>query len=173
MSSSSISRFLASLVLAAGLSSCGTDRDAPATAANALRTPASEQAQAATGLSHLPRPQNPEALRQSLARHYPKERAGVRPSTSVLVDVSLDANGRVQNVAVVDPPPAATASVALIEPGSKGEVQRAMPATVYDPAFGPAAAAALKEVRFHPARKDGQPVPFTMRMSVEFTSPAS
>lgn len=173
MSISSIPRFLAAFILVAGLSSCGTGRDAPATAADAVGTPASEQAQAATGLSHLPRPQDPEIFRQSLARHYPKEHAGVRPSTSVLVDVSLDANGRVQNVAVVDPPPATTASVALIESGGKGEVQRAMPATVYDPAFGPAAAAALKEVRFHPARKNGQPVPFTMRMSVEFTSPAS
>ena len=175
MSNSPILRLLAVLTLSAAITSCGSERQDRVTAADAvrMRSPASEQARAASGLSHLPRPENSEAFRRSLARHYPRELVGVRPGTSVLVDVSLDANGRVQDVLVVDRPSVTTSSGALIEGGSNGEVVRAMPATVYDPAFGPAAVAALKEVRFHPARRKGQTVPFTMRMSVEFTSPST
>jgi hypothetical protein len=37
-----------------------------------------------------------------------------------------------------------------------------------DPAFGPAAEGALMETRFTPAMRDGQPVPFTMRMTISF-----
>lgn len=173
----SLSRVLAILMIAAATSGCGTDRDAPAgaTDAVALREAASDQASKASGLSHLPRPENFNALRRSLARNYPREFIGVRPSTSVLVDVMLDERGFVKDVAVVDrPAQMPDVQVALIDkvPGSNLEVVREYP-TTYDASFGPAAVAALKEVRFHPALRDGRPVPFTLRMSVEFTSPAS
>lgn len=175
MSNSPILRLLAVLTLSAGITSCGSERQDRVTAADAVRVraPSSEQARAASGLSHLPRPESQEAFRRSLAKHYPNELAGVRPSTFVLLDVSLDANGRVQDVAVVDPPAVTMSRVALVEGGSNGDVVHAAPAAVYDAAFGPAAVAALKDVRFHPARRNGQPVAFTMRMSVEFTSPGS
>jgi outer membrane biosynthesis protein TonB len=175
MNKSPILCLLAVLTLSPAIVSCGSERQDRVTAADAVRVraPASEQARAASGLSHLPRPESSDAFGRSLAKHYPRELVGVRPSTSVLVDVSLDASGRVQDVAVVDPPAVTTSSAALIEGGSNGDVVRAMPATVYDPAFGPAAVAALKEVRFHPARRKGQAVPFTVRMSVEFTSPST
>jgi hypothetical protein len=170
-------RILALLVLTAAAGGCGSDGDAPAdsTGAAAVRPAASAQAREASGLSHLPRPQSFATLQRSLARHYPRELAGVRPTTSVLVDVTLDARGNVKDVAVVDRPAAPASNVVLIDraPGSNVEVQREAPPTVYDNAFGPAAAAALKEVRFLPALRDGQPVPFTLRMSVEFTAPAS
>jgi hypothetical protein len=55
-------------------------------------------------------------------------------------------------------------------PGTRQVVERELNAT-YDPAFGPAAQAALKEVRFLPAIRHGAPVPYTMRMTVEFTDP--
>ncbi len=170
-----LSRVVTILILAAATSGCGTDRDArpSATGAVALREAASDQARKASGLSHLPRPENFNALRRSLARNYPSEFIGVRPSTSVLVDVMLDERGFVRDVAVVDRP-AQAPDVALIDkvPGSNLEVVREYP-TTYDASFGPAAVAALKEVRFLPALREGRPVPFTLRMSVEFTSPAS
>lgn len=173
--SASFSRILAAVVLAAAASGCGTDREAAATAADAIeiRQPASDLARQASGLSHMPRPRNGEALSRSLDKHYPKEFIGVRPSTSVLVDVTLDANGFVENVAVVNRPAVTTAKVVLMDerPGAGGHVLRE-DATVYDASFGPAAIAAIKEMRFHPARRDGRPVPYTLRMSVEFRSPA-
>jgi hypothetical protein len=164
------------LALAAAASACGNERDASATGTVAVTasTPASEQARLASGLSHIPRPANLEAFNRSLARHYPREFIGVRPSSSVLVDVTINKKGFVENVAVVDRPAVTTSKAVLIDrvPGSNTEVIREA-ATVYDTRFGPAAVAAVKEARFHPARRDGQPVPFTIRMSVEFTSPAS
>lgn len=170
-----LSRVLTVLILAAA-SGCGTERGAPGSATDAavVRPAASEQARKASGLSHFPRPQNFEALNGSLARHYPKQFIGVRPSTSVLVDVMLDERGFVKDVAVVDRPAAPASKVAFIEKAADGtaEVVREYP-TTYDNSFGPAAAAALKEVRFHPALRDGRAVPFTIRMSVEFTSPPS
>lgn len=39
----------------------------------------------------------------------------------------------------------------------------------HDPAFGAAARSALREVRFHPATRDGRPVAFRLRMSVRFS----
>jgi outer membrane biosynthesis protein TonB len=167
---------LAVLAVAVAVSACGNGRDASTTgaAAAAASTPASEQARLASGLSHLPRPANLEAFNRSLARHYPGELIGVRPSSSVLVDVTVNKNGFVENVAVVDRPAVTTTRAVLIDraPGGNAEVTREA-AAVYDTRFGPAAIAAVKEARFHPARRDGQPVPFTIRMSVEFTSPAS
>ena len=38
-----------------------------------------------------------------------------------------------------------------------------------DQEFGAAAEAALREVRFTPARRDGQSVPFEMRLTIVFT----
>lgn len=113
-------------------------------------------------------------MNRSLEEHFPREFIGVRPSTSVLVDVAIDENGFVKNVTVVDRPAVTSTKVVLLDrvPGTNTEVARELP-TIYDTRFGPAAIAAMKEARFHPARRDGRPVPFTLRMSVEFTSPAS
>lgn len=162
-------RLLTFVAVAGAMGGCGSSRDAAATTADvaALRSPASQKAREATGLSHLPRPEHVDALTRSLAAHYPRELIGVRPSTSVLVDVTLDANGIVNDVAVPSQPSAPGTSIALMYPEGTREVK-----PVYDPAFGPAAVAALKEVRFLPALRDGRAVPFTIRMSVEFTSPA-
>lgn len=171
-------RVVAAVLLSAAAAGCGPDRDLlPAgtdAVAQAARQPASLQAQRATGLSHLPRPLNLDALNRSLARHYPAQFVGLRPQTAVLVDVSLDATGLVRGVEVVDRPgqPANVRKVMIERPaGSNSDIQREH-RTTYDQAFGPAAAAALREVRFHPALREGRPVPYTLRMTVEFTSPA-
>ena len=155
------------------LAACGDGRD-PAPAAGGERPPASEEVQRSTGLSHMPRPENPAALSRSLARHYPRELAGARRRTLVLVDVQLDERGRVLDVVPVDRPEGVPANVSMVledpMPGTGGTVERAYEGT-YDIAFGPAARAALREVRFQPALRDGRPVPYTLRMTVEFTSP--
>jgi hypothetical protein len=165
--------FVLASATAAVLAACGDSRD-PIPAAAADRQPASEQVQQMTGLSHMPRPESVDALNRSLARHYPLELAGVRPRSLVLVDVQLDEQGRVRDVRPVDRPATApsNASMVLVDevPGNNTPVERAHQGT-YDATFGPAARAALREVRFQPALRDGRPVPYTLRMTVEFTSP--
>ena len=140
------------------------------------RRPASETARRLTGLSHMPAPVDGDALDASLRKHYPREFIGIRPRTAVLVDVKLDERGRVGDVVVVDRPPSLPDNVSMVildkVPGSNVPVEREY-STTYDSAFGPAARAALKEVRFQPAIRDGRAVPYTLRMTVEFTSPTA
>lgn len=158
------------IALAAVLAACG---DAPETAppATADRQPAPRHVQQMTGLSRMPLP-DVDALTQSLARHYPAELVGVRPRSLVLVDVQLDAEGRVIGVHPVDRPARSNVKMILVEEssGTNAPVERPFQGT-YDAAFGPAARAALREVRFEPAMRDGRPVPYMLRMTVEFTSP--
>jgi hypothetical protein len=132
-------------------------------------------AQRASGLSHIPRPERFAALQRSLAGHYPEQFIGLRPRTSALVDVVLDERGIVRDVKVPDRSgqPATVRKIRVDRvPGSNTDVRREVDST-YDQAFGPAAAAALKGVRFLPGLRNGRPVPFTLRMSVEFVSPGS
>jgi hypothetical protein len=172
-------RVFRQVVLAAAvagiLAGCGEARDVAAAGTQAqLRRPASREAQQVTGLSYLPRPASAAALTQSLARYYPRELVGIRPRSLVLVDVQLDEQGRVLDAIPVDRPTSgpSNVSIALIDesPGNNVPTQHTYQAA-YDPAFGPAARAALREVRFEPAIRDGQPVPYTLRMTVEFISP--
>lgn len=168
------------LLLAAGLAAAACEPPgSPPVAADAAalqpRSAASAHVQKLTGLTHLPVPQSEGALLRSLARHYPRQLVGVRPRTAVLVDVTLDEKGFVRNVAVVDrPPQPAGQQVRMVvldrPPGSNTEVAHEV-TTPYDQAFGPAAQAAIREVRFHPAIREGQAVPHTLRMTVEFISP--
>jgi hypothetical protein len=83
---------------------------------------------------------------------------------SVLVDVRVAADGGVEEVEVVPRPAGIHAAMILREPD--GSSRRVEPND--DPAFGPAARAALMETRFTPALRDGRPVPFTMRMTIAF-----
>jgi hypothetical protein len=161
------------------LAGCGDGRSVPAGAdAVALqgRPAASAAVQEMAGVSHLPVPVDFTDMRRSLARHYPRQFVGVRPRTSVLLDVRVDEKGFVREVAVVDRPAGADEQVKVVVldrvPGSNTRVAREVEST-YDPSFGPAAQAAIKDVRFRPALRDGKPVPFTVRMTVEFTSPAA
>lgn len=135
---------------------------------------ASAAAQERTGLSRLPTPAEPGALTAALRRHYPREFIGKRPRTAVLVDISVDERGRVRDVAVVDRPAGAPTTLRAVltdhDPRTGKDVTREF-TTVYDAAFGPAAQEAISEVRFRPAIRQGRPVPFTLRMTVEFSSP--
>lgn len=135
---------------------------------------ASAAVQERTGLSRLPIPAEREALTAALRRHYPPELIGKRPRTAVLVDIRVDERGRVRDVAVVDRPAGAPATLRAVltdyDPRTGKDVTREF-TTVYDAAFGPAAQKAISEVRFLPAIREGEPVPFTLRMTVQFTSP--
>jgi hypothetical protein len=134
------------------------------TAAIHERAPESEHVQKLAGLSHLPVPENREAFAASMRRHFPRQLMGVRPRTAVLVDVSVGTSGIVEEVRVVDhggtgDDGQVRAVVRQKVPGTNQVVERELNAT-YDAAFGP-------------ALRDGRPVPYTMRMTVEFTDPAS
>lgn len=157
----------------------GAERTSVVTASNAAvdRQPAPEAARQATGLSHLPVPENRSALFASLRRHYPPALLAKKAHGAVLVDVSIDERGIVREVDVVNRPrtldPSTHPSVVLVDRDPRTGVTVEREATLsYDPAFGPAARAALREVRFLPALRDGRAVPFTMRMTVSFEPPA-
>ena len=132
-----------------------------------------EALRAMTGVSELPRPADRAALLRAIARHYPAELRSRAERALILVDASIDSTGEVTNVEVVQPPAGDVHHRAIIlsrDPATGKGTQRTLAGGgPYDPAFGPAAQAAVREVRFTPAMRDGTAVPFRMRMSVEFT----
>lgn len=138
------------------------------------RRVASAQLQELTGLSHLPSPADEGAIGASLRRHYPRDLLAQRVRGSVLVDIRLDDRGIVQDVQAVQraslPNPADEARMVVRE-RVNGEVVEREVSLNYDSRFGPAAEAALRNVRFLPALRDGRAVPFTLRMTVEFSPP--
>jgi hypothetical protein len=132
-----------------------------------------EALRAMTGVSALPRPADKTALLHAVQRHYPAELRRNGERALVLVDASIDATGHVTSVEVVQSPIGDAHHRAVLvsrDPVTGNETQRTLAGDgTYDPAFGPAAQAAVREVRFTPAMRDGTAVPFLMRMSVEFT----
>jgi hypothetical protein len=126
-----------------------------------------------TGVSALPRPVDQTALLRAVARHYPPDLRGRGERALVLVEALIDASGRVTDVEVVQPPAGDVHHRAVVvtrDPSTGRETQRTLAdGGPHNAAFGPAAQAAVREVRFTPAMRDDQAVPFRMRMSVEFT----
>ncbi|HEX2204157.1 MAG TPA: hypothetical protein VHG91_12695 [Longimicrobium sp.] len=167
--------------LAAVLGACSDGREAaqPAGPAKAVAArPASRMVKAETGLDRLPRPRDPDALHRSLQRHYPSRFVAEGRRGAVLLDLQIDPEGVVRAVDVV-PPPAADApggavsrAVLLDQDAKTGRTVERVVETRYDPAFGPAARAALLGARFSPAVRDGRAVAHTLRMTVEFAPPA-
>jgi outer membrane biosynthesis protein TonB len=163
------------------LSACEVGRDAGSArgplgpAEQAVDRPASEMVQAEMGVTQLPRPRDDAAFTESLRRHYPAELRAERRTGAVLLDVTIDPQGIVRAVEVV---PAAgggaegTHRAVLLDrdPATGRTVERPLQPK-YDAAFGPAAQAALREVRFSPALRGNQPVTHTLRMTVEFPPP--
>lgn len=158
------------------LASAACTESSDATHAAESRGQTSPMIQQLSGLSHLPAPASTSALNASMRRHFPRHLAGVRARTAVLVDVAIDAHGRVGDVHVIEPSSVGGDNVRAVVlekvPGTNQLVEREVQAT-YDAAFGAAAQAALREVRFLPALRGGRPVPFTMRMTVEFADPGA
>jgi outer membrane biosynthesis protein TonB len=126
-----------------------------------------EQIRRTTGVDRLPQVVDKAAFAASLQRHYPTDLRAERASGSALVDVLVDEAGRVASVTAIDRP-AGMRSVLILEE-KDGSQRRLIPND--NPAFQTAAAAALREVRFSPAVRDGLAVPYTMRMTVSFDPP--
>lgn len=125
-----------------------------------------------SGVSELPRPADKEAFSRSVQRHYPQGLRARNVGALVLLDVEIDATGAVTGAQAVAPPtgdPHHRAVLVDRDPVSGQETQRAFAGPVHDPAFASAAEAALLDVQFTPAKRDGQAVPFRMRMSIEFS----
>ena len=141
-----------------------------ATTAISGRRPLPPALRAHTGLSHLPEPTSQAELAARLKHHYPARLLAQRVSGTTLVDVHVDARGRVQQVEVVPRPSSARQDVVAVlreEDGSRV-------LKIDDrPEFGAAARAALRETRFLPALRDGKPVPYKLRMTVQFDPPGA
>lgn len=122
------------------------------------------------GVDVLPRLLNAPELAESMKRHYPTEFLGQGRAGSVLVDISIDEQGRVTDVTVL---PAPTLQARALK-GSRPDLA-SLPAEAATPSstaqFGGAATAALAAARFSPAQLDERPVPFTLRMTVRFSDP--
>lgn len=119
------------------------------------------------GVDRLPMFVDPGELDRSMKRHHPADLRAA--GGSVLADVEVDAEGRVRSVTIVPRP--STAHMTMVLQEADGTTRTVQPGD--DPAFGPAARAALMETRFTPALLDGHPVPFTVRMTLTFDPPAS
>jgi hypothetical protein len=121
-----------------------------------------------TEVDRLPQVVDRAALRASIDRHYPADLRAKQVSGSALVDVRVDAEGTVASATAIDRPAGMRAVLILEE--TDGSQRRVTPND--HPAFQAAAEAALMEVRFSPAMRDGRAVPFTMRMTISFGPPA-
>jgi outer membrane biosynthesis protein TonB len=125
-----------------------------------------EQLREKTGVDVLPGVVSPAELHDSLRAHYPAELRGTETAAEVLVDVALGSDGEVQRVAAVEPEPDTDVHMVRVV---EGHVIQAPPVPdEHRPLFAAAARDALREVQFTPARRDGENVPFTLRMHVHF-----
>lgn len=170
--SAPVTWLLCSILLAGACSEASPDdvRSDPLSPAPSAagRRALSPEMRAHTGLSHLPEAADTEAFTASLRRHYPAQLRARGVSGATLVDVYVNAEGRVLDVDVV-PRPATSAHRALLQDGGTSRVMD----FTDRPEFGPAAQAAIRETRFLPGLKDGKPVPYKLRMTVLFTPPAN
>lgn len=165
-------RSAALLLLACALAACTGEsreaavRDRPAT---------SEQVREATGLSHMPVPADEEAFTASMLRHYPPALLEKKVGGAVLVDLDIDEEGFVGKVDVVDRPATSDVKMILIDrdPRTGAAAEREYSPSYDAEAFGAAARAAMREVRFEPAIKEGFAVPYRMRMTITFEPPVS
>lgn len=163
-------RFLIPLSL---LSACGeaANERQPTTSDRSLvaehrMTP--EQVRQMTGVDRLPQVLDRSAFKARIEQAYPAELRTEGVAGSALVDVRIDEAGSVASVTPIDRPAGMRATLILEE--ADGSQRRINPTD--HPAFQAAAALALRDIRFSPAIRDGQPVPFTMRMTVSFDPPA-
>jgi outer membrane biosynthesis protein TonB len=127
-----------------------------------------EQVRQMTGVDRLPQVVDQSAFRTRINRAYPAELRAQRVAGSALVDVLVDEAGRVASATPVNRPAGMRAVLILEE--EDGSQRHITPKD--HPAFQAAAVSALRDIAFSPAMRDGQPVPFTLRMTVTFDPPA-
>jgi hypothetical protein len=127
-----------------------------------------QQVRQMTGVDRLPQVLDQSAFNARIEQAYPPELRAQRVAGSALVDVLVDEAGRAASVTPIHRP--ANMRAALILEEADGSQRRITPED--HPAFQAAAVSVLRDVGFSPAIRDGQPVPFTMRMTVTFGPPA-
>ena len=127
------------------------------------------------GLDHLPHPLNVADLTSSLREHYPAELAGSGVQGPVLLSLDLDASGAVTRARAVEPPelPAGMVITAVVEEPD-GRRRQLTPARGAHSALKRAAEKAAQVLRFSPARRAGEAVPFSdYRITVALAPPES
>lgn len=127
-----------------------------------------DQVRQMTGVDRLPEVVDKAALRASINKSYPEALRSEAVSGSALVDVAIDPQGSVESVTAI-PRPGGIRSTMILE--NKDGTQRKVSLNDH-PAFQAAAESAIKGVQFTPAMRDGQAVPYTLRMTVTFDPPA-
>ena len=127
-----------------------------------------DQMRRMTGVDRLPEVLDRPAMKASVDRSYPAELRSEGVPGTALIDVEVDATGTVESVQAVSRVAGITAVMTL--QAQDGTERRVTPSD--HPAFQRAAVAAFRKVRFSPAVRDGQPVPYTLRMTVMFDPPA-
>jgi outer membrane biosynthesis protein TonB len=173
MSRKSVVVLSCALVLAAACSGVPreAERDTPldSSAAVAGRRPIPPALRAHTRLSHLPEPADRAEFAARLESHYPAQFRAEKVSGTTLVDVHVDEQGRVGEVEVIQRPvtPHQDVTAVLQDEDGTGVMK-----LNDQPEFGAAAQAALRETRFLPALKDGKPVAYKLRTTVQFDPPA-
>jgi len=116
------------------------------------------------GVDTVPRPLGPREVSDRL-----ESATAAFPRGSVLVDVDVDAEGGVTDVRTIERPPSTPGvtvrAIGVDADGGTRELPRAGPAS---PELARAVEEALRDTRFTPATRDGEPVPFPgFRMTVE------
>ena len=125
------------------------------------------------GLDHLPYPLNFADLVSALRVHYPAELADSGVRGRVLLSLDLDASGAVTRARAVEPPdlpPGMVITAVLEEPD--GRRREFAPARGAHPALKRAAEEAAQVLRFSPAVRAGEAVPFSdYRITVGLSPP--
>lgn len=156
------------------LTACGESGEnvtlAPSVPAAEHPTMHREELRRIAGVDQLPTVVDKTAFREKMSAYRSEALGNAKFAKSALVDVSIDAHGRVNSVAVVPRPPELESSpqprAFLQEPdGSLRPLN-----SVDDPAVGRAAQSILRDVRFNPAIRDGKAVAYTLRMTVSFSA---
>ena len=127
-----------------------------------------EQVRQVTGVDRLPEVVDPAALRASISQSYPEALRSEAVSGSALVDVTIDPRGGVESVTAISRP-GGIRSTMILE--NKDGTRRKVSLNDH-PAFQAAAESAIRGIRFTPATRDGQAVPYTLRRTVTFEPPA-
>jgi hypothetical protein len=125
------------------------------------------------GVDSMPRPL--DALPPALARHYPPELRDAGTTAFVLLSVDIDETGRVRQAKALRrlqlPGVRGRAVLQNDRTGEVGWLPDSDP--LPHPALRETAERAVREIRFHPAERDGAPVPFwDMRISIQVAPPA-
>lgn len=123
---------------------------------------------ALAGVSRLPEPLNWDAVREAIARERAASPGAARLAGPVLLSLSIDAAGIVTEAAAVDPPPHPGIEIRAVLVECDGRHTLLPDAPPAQPALRQVAVAAIRELRFRPAERDGAPVAFAeYRMTLE------